>query len=210
MRCSDRGCWCRRTRSREACRSTNILVIASSPACKTGCLVPSSPSFIVGIESTRYRPLRRFPSSAIRTSFHFDTEIIIQLVIAGKRIKEIPIPTYYGDEICRVKGLEYGFNVLKASLQAWFQKINLFYDRRFDCAPPQDGLRYPSKLDFESTHSRVIELVPVGARVLDIGSGTGAVGAALKKVKGGSGIRLRYRARRSYWNFRQLLLGGPQ
>ena len=128
--------------------------------------------------------LKALPFERNSNSFHFDTEIIIQLVIAGKRIKEIPIPTYYGDEICRVKGLEYGFNVLKASLQAWFQRINLFYDRRFDCAPPQDGLRYPSKLDFESTHSRVIELVPVGARVLDIGSGTGAVGAALKKVKG--------------------------
>jgi glycosyltransferase involved in cell wall biosynthesis len=116
--------------------------------------------------------------------FHFDTEIIIQLVMAGKRIKEIPIPTYYGDEICRVEGLKYAFNVVKASLQAWFQKINLFYDRRFDCAPQQADRRYPSKLNFESTHSRVIELVPNGARVLDLGSGIGAVGAALKERKG--------------------------
>ena len=56
-------------------------------------------------------------------------------MIAGKRIEEIPIPTYYGDEICRVDGLKYAFDVVKASLQAWFQKLNLFYDRRFDCAP---------------------------------------------------------------------------
>ena len=125
--------------------------------------------------------IKALPFDRNSNVFHFDTEIIIQLVIAGKRIKEIPIPTYYGDEICRVDGLKYAFDVVKASLQAWFQKLNLFYDRRFDCAPPEDGRRYPSKLDFESTHSRMIALVPERARVLDLGSGMGAVGAALKE-----------------------------
>jgi glycosyltransferase involved in cell wall biosynthesis len=124
--------------------------------------------------------LKAIPFERNSNVFHFDTEIIIQLATANMRIKEIPIPTYYGDEICRVEGIKYAFDVLKASLQAWFQKINLFYDRRFDCAPPQDGQRYPSKLDFESTHSCVVELVPAGAHVLDLGAGTGAVGAALK------------------------------
>ena len=128
--------------------------------------------------------IKALPFERNSNAFHFDTEIIIQLVIAGKRIKEIPIPTYYGDEICRVNGLKYAFDVIKVSLQAWFQKIYLFYDRRFDCTPPQDGRRYPSKLEFESTHSRVIELVSQGARVLDLGSGMGAVGAALKEKKG--------------------------
>ena len=128
--------------------------------------------------------LKDLPFDRNSNVFHFDTEIIIQLVIAGKRIKEIPIPTYYGDEICRVEGLKYASNVIKASLQAWFQRINLFYDRRFDCAPLEAGQRYPSKLNFESTHSRVIELVPNGAKVLDLGSGMGAVGAVLKGKKG--------------------------
>jgi glycosyltransferase involved in cell wall biosynthesis len=125
--------------------------------------------------------LKVIPFDRNSNLFHFDTEVIIQLVIAEKRIKELPIPTYYGDEICRVDGLKYAFDVIKVSLQAWFQKINLFYDRRFDCAPPQDGRRYPSKLDFASTHSRVLELVPEKASVLDLGSGIGAVGSALKK-----------------------------
>jgi glycosyltransferase involved in cell wall biosynthesis len=128
--------------------------------------------------------IKALPFDRNSNVFHFDTEIIIQLVIAGKRIKEIPIPTYYGDEICRVDGLKYAFNVVKASLQAWFQKTNLFYDRRFDCAPQLAGQRYPSKLNFESTHSRAVELVPNAARVLDLGSGMGSVGAALKERKG--------------------------
>jgi 2-polyprenyl-3-methyl-5-hydroxy-6-metoxy-1,4-benzoquinol methylase len=59
----------------------------------------------------------------------------------------------------------------------------LFYDRRFDCAPVDDGRRYPSKLEFDSSHSRVVELVHERARVLDLGSGIGAVGAALKETK---------------------------
>jgi glycosyltransferase involved in cell wall biosynthesis len=128
--------------------------------------------------------IKALPFERNSNVFHFDTEIIIQLIVAGKRIKEISIPTYYGDEICRVDGVNYAFHVLKASLQAWFQKINLFYDRRFDCAPPDGGSRYPSKLDFQSTHSRIVDLVAEKARVLDLGSGMGAVGVALKERKG--------------------------
>lgn len=127
--------------------------------------------------------LKRLPFDRNSNVFHFDTEIIIQLMIAGLRIKELPIPTYYGDEICRVNGMKYAGDVLKASFQARLQAINLFYDRRFDCAPAADGRRYPSKLEFDSSHSRVIDLVPRGSRVLDLGSGIGAVGAALREQK---------------------------
>jgi len=38
--------------------------------------------------------------------------------------------------------------VVKATPQARFQEFNLFYDRRFDCAPVQSGGRYPATLDF--------------------------------------------------------------
>ncbi len=128
--------------------------------------------------------LRAIPFERNTNVFHFDTEIIIQLLFAGKRILELPIPTYYGDEICRVNGVKYAGDVVKATLQAWFQRFHLFYDRRFDCAPVGPEGRYPSKLDFDSTHARVLDLVPAGARVLDLGSGAGAVGAALKTRKG--------------------------
>ena len=49
--------------------------------------------------------------------FHFDTEIIIQLLNAGQRIVELPIPTYYGDEICRVNGMKYAKDVMLATLR---------------------------------------------------------------------------------------------
>ena len=43
--------------------------------------------------------------------FNFDTEIILGLHAAGKRIVEVPIPTYYGDEICYVNGMKYAKDV---------------------------------------------------------------------------------------------------
>jgi glycosyltransferase involved in cell wall biosynthesis len=129
------------------------------------------------------RALRRIPFDRNTKDFHFDTEIIIQLTLAEQRIIEHPIPTYYGDEICRVNGLKYAYNVLRASLQAYLQRFYLFYDRRFECEPAEPGRRYPSKLEFDSTHSRVYELVPPGARVLDLGAGEGALGAALTQRK---------------------------
>lgn len=136
--------------------------------------------FHSGYRAYAVSALKAVPFERNSNVFHFDTEIIIQLLVARKRIKEVPIPTYYGDEICRVNGIGYAGQVIKASLQARLQGANLFYDRRFDCAPSEDGSKYPSKLDFDSTHSRIVELVPAGSRVLDLGSGIGAVGAALK------------------------------
>lgn len=47
-------------------------------------------------------------------AFHFDTEIIIKLHHQGLRIKEVPIPTFYGDEICYVNGLRYAKAILRA------------------------------------------------------------------------------------------------
>ena len=51
--------------------------------------------------------LKALPYRLNSNDFHFDTEIILQLVNAGARILELPIPTYYGDEISRVNGLAY-------------------------------------------------------------------------------------------------------
>jgi glycosyltransferase involved in cell wall biosynthesis/SAM-dependent methyltransferase len=137
--------------------------------------------FHSGYRAYAVKALSAVPFDRNTNDFHFDTEIIIQLHLAGKHIAEIPIPTYYGDEISRVNGLRYARNVIRASLQASLQRAQVFYDRRFDCSADVEGERYPSKLQFDSTHSRVVDLIPPTARVLDLGSGLGAVGAALKE-----------------------------
>ena len=53
------------------------------------------------------------PFEANTDAFDFDTQVIVQLLHAGKRIVEIPIPTYYGDEICYVNGMQYAKDVVK-------------------------------------------------------------------------------------------------
>jgi glycosyltransferase involved in cell wall biosynthesis len=126
--------------------------------------------------------LRRIPFSINSNDFHFDTEIIIQLMIAELIILELPIPTYYGDEICRVNGIRYAWNVARAVMKARAQHLGLFYDRRFDCAPNQSE-NYLPKFDYESPHSLAVELVGSGATVLDLGCAGGYVGAKLKQVK---------------------------
>ena len=129
--------------------------------------------------------LKRIPFALNTNDFHFDTEIIVQFVIAGLRIKELPIPTYYGDEICHVNGLKYAADVTRSVMVARSQRMGFFYDRRFDCAPPAaPNAQYEAKLDFTSPHTAAIEAIRQGARVLDLGCAGGYVGEALRRRRG--------------------------
>jgi glycosyltransferase involved in cell wall biosynthesis len=152
-------------------------------ACQNRLLGTKLSEYHSGYRVYSTRALRRIPFERNTNDFHFDTEIIIQLLFAEERIIEQSIPTYYGGEICRVNGVKYAVNVMRASLRAYLQQFCLYYDSRFDCAQLSSGRRYLSKLEFDSTHSRAYEFVPPGSRVLDLGSGSGAVGAALKARK---------------------------
>jgi 2-polyprenyl-3-methyl-5-hydroxy-6-metoxy-1,4-benzoquinol methylase len=67
--------------------------------------------FHSGYRAYRVDALKAIPFESNSDNFNFDTQIIIQMVNAGKRIIEIPIPTYYGDEICYVDGLKYAKDV---------------------------------------------------------------------------------------------------
>jgi glycosyltransferase involved in cell wall biosynthesis len=126
--------------------------------------------------------LKSIPFERNSNDFHFDTEIIIQLFIARLRIVELPIPTYYGDEICRVNGLSYALNVVLATLKSRMQELGIFYDRRFDCAP---GIleQYTPKFSYASPHTLALELIPGNSRVLDLGCAGGYLGSALKERK---------------------------
>jgi 2-polyprenyl-3-methyl-5-hydroxy-6-metoxy-1,4-benzoquinol methylase len=55
--------------------------------------------------------LARVPFEENSDGFDFDTEVLLQLFDSGARIVEVPIATYYGDEICRVNGLVYAKDV---------------------------------------------------------------------------------------------------
>ena len=125
--------------------------------------------------------LSRIPFHLNSNVFHFDTEIIIQLLRAGLRIREIPIPTYYGDEISRVNGMVYAKDAVMACIKARAQDLSIFYDRKFDCRPAGTaGSPYRAKLDFESPHTLARDRIAPHARVLDIGCAGGYLSEALR------------------------------
>lgn len=124
--------------------------------------------------------LKRIPFERNANDFHFDTEIIVQLHFAGLRIKEVPIPTYYGDEICHVNGLRYAWDIFRTMLRAKFHEMNLLYDRKFDVG--QVELKYDLKLGYPSSHTLAIGAAQPGARILDIGCGNGLVARELAKI----------------------------
>jgi glycosyltransferase involved in cell wall biosynthesis len=119
------------------------------------------------------KALAKIPFDRNSNDFHFDTDIIVQLVFAGLKIVEIPIPTFYGDEICHVNGLKYAWDIFKTMLRSKLHEKNLLYDRKFDVGQVQ--LTYDLKLGFESSHTMALEAVRPGATVLDIGCGQGYV-----------------------------------
>ncbi len=128
------------------------------------------------------RALEAIPFNRNSNGFHFDTEIIIQLLNAGLLIKERPIPTYYGDEICYVNGMQYAGNVVLAALRARLQQAGFFYDRKFDCSVAYDS-PYEPKLYYPSPHSFAFDRIRAGSRVLDIGCAGGYLGTHLATGK---------------------------
>lgn len=141
--------------------------------------------FHSGYRVYRVDALRRIPFHLNTRDFHFDTEIIIQLVIARVPIRELAIPTYYGDEISHVNGLAYAWHVTVATAKARLQELSLFYDRKFDCAPAATAnAHYALKLGFPSSHTLALEAVQPGERVIDLGCAGGYFGAHLRASRG--------------------------
>jgi len=131
--------------------------------------------------------LQKVPFHLNTNVFHFDTEIIIQFVFAGLRIRELPIPTYYGDEICHVDGLKYAWDVVKAVLVSRAQEMSLLYDRKYDSrSAAAENAYYEIKRDYRSPHTEALARVPADSRVLDIGCAGGYMGALLRLERNAS------------------------
>ncbi len=126
--------------------------------------------------------LKRIQFALNSNDFHFDTEIIIQLLNAGQRIVELSIPTYYGDEISRVNGMKYAKDVMVATLKNVAHRSGILWQRRFEPLPVPGAAanaHYDLKLGYSSSHQWALDAVPEGAAVIDIGSGPGGIAREL-------------------------------
>ena len=118
--------------------------------------------------------LRNIPFEHNTDDFDFDTQIIVQLLHAGKRILEIPIPTYYGDEICYVNGMRYAKDVVKDVLE--YRLVAKGFGTAEWVPKPQD---YAFKDGDGSSHAVILEMMAglPRCRLLDLGCSGGLFAA---------------------------------
>jgi glycosyltransferase involved in cell wall biosynthesis len=133
--------------------------------------------FHSGYRAYDLHALEKISMERMTDDFHFDTEIIIKLNHQGFKIAEVPIPTFYGDEICYVNGLKYARDIVNAVRR---YKATVGSNRRY----PEFSeyfIEYPLKKSRWSSHTVAQQLVGTNHRILDVGCGDGYVAAALKQ-----------------------------
>ena len=66
-----------------------------------------------------------------------------------------------------------------------FTSWSIFYDSKFDCGPGREAnAHYELKIGYDSPHTAALDLVPVGAKVLDLGCAGGYMSALLERERG--------------------------
>ncbi len=132
-----------------------------------------------GYRAYRVSALASIDFESNSDGFDFDTEIILQLHAAGARIVEVPIPTYYGDEICHVNGLQYARDVVADALRYRLGAAGLGSGR---LASP--GEAYDYKGSDDSSHGQILALLSAvrPGRVLDLGCSGGLLAEQLRKL----------------------------
>ena len=76
--------------------------------------------FHSGYRSFKVSSLKKISFKDKANYYHFDTEIIIELLKNKLKILEIYIPTHYGDEVSHLKSIPYGLKVLWTTIKSKF------------------------------------------------------------------------------------------
>jgi glycosyltransferase involved in cell wall biosynthesis len=130
-----------------------------------------------GYRAYRVDALMDIPFESNSDGFDFDTEIILELHESGKDIVEVPIPTYYGGEICRVNGLRYAKDVAADVARYRLHKMGFGSG---EMAFADDS--YELKLTASSSHGQIISWLSQRqpSRILDVGCADGRLGELLR------------------------------
>jgi SAM-dependent methyltransferase len=123
--------------------------------------------------------LREVPFHCNDDGFNFDTQVIIQFLEAAKRIVEVPIPTYYGDEICHVNGVRYARDVTRDVIRYRAHKMGFGTG---ELAFASDS--YDAKHGAGSSHQLMRHWIARRApgRVLDLGCADGPLAEHLRTL----------------------------
>jgi 2-polyprenyl-3-methyl-5-hydroxy-6-metoxy-1,4-benzoquinol methylase len=135
--------------------------------------------FHSGYRAYSVEALKSIPFERNSDDFNFDTQIIIQLVDAGKRIAEVPIPTYYGDEICYVNGLAYAKDVTADVLRYRASKLGFMSGDEGSV-----GEEYGLKREPDSSHAQILAALAKQppSRILDLGCSGGLLSERMRAL----------------------------
>ena len=132
-----------------------------------------------GYRAYRTDALRDVPFAGYSDDFDFDTEIILGMLSARKRIMEVPIPTYYGDEICYVNGMSYARDVVIDVLRHRAQQMGFGGQ-----GGGGDTEAYEVKHSPHSSHGQLLSWLSgiPAASVLDVGCSDGQFGGLVRSM----------------------------
>jgi 2-polyprenyl-3-methyl-5-hydroxy-6-metoxy-1,4-benzoquinol methylase len=127
--------------------------------------------FHSGYRAYNLHALAKIEMAQMTDDFHYDTEIIIKLQHQGFQIEEVPIPTYYGEEICYVNGMKYARNVIRAICRYILTKRSVARHPEYQ----EYYVHYPVKQSTHSSHHFARLAIGTGEDILDLGCGRGVL-----------------------------------
>ena len=141
--------------------------------------------FHSGYRAYRVSTLDQLALDKNSDGFDFDTQIIIQLHDAGKRILEIPIPTYYGDEICYVNGMRYAREITSEVMRYRLGKLG--FGEGPTClksASETEPAEYQLKSSDSSSHGQILSWLAMAppSTILDLGCSSGLLAGQARKL----------------------------
>lgn len=136
--------------------------------------------FHSGYRAYSVKFLKEIPYELNSNGFDFDTDILLQAKFLGRKTKEFPVTTFYGQEKSSVKLISYGISILKTTFKFRMQQMGIGCSLKFRGSKQSV---YQDKFGYKySTHYYLLKIIKdyKAKKILEIGSGAGYLGEKLK------------------------------